>query len=54
MGPSKYNVPDEKAEPSMRPQNEDGDPHWDSGRFNRITIFNIHDMLLLRMVNGLS
>lgn len=50
MGPSKYNVPDEKAEPSARPQTEDGDSHCDSGRFNEITVFIIFDVLLLRMV----
>lgn len=54
MGPSKYNVPDEKAEPSTRPQNEDGNSYWDSGRFNRISVFNIYDVPLLRTVNGLS
>lgn len=53
MGPSKYNVPDKEAEPLTRPQDEDDDPHWDSGRINGIAIFNIYDMLLLRIINGL-
>lgn len=48
------NVPDEDAEPSTRPQNEDGDPHWDNGRFNGIAVFDVYDVLLLRTVNGLS
>lgn len=38
----------------MRPQNEDGNPHWDSDRFNKIAIFDIQNVLLLRTVIELS
>lgn len=54
QGPSKYNVPNEEAEPWTRPQNEDGDPHWDNGRFNGIAVFDVYDVLLLITRNGLS
>lgn len=54
QGPSKYNVPSEEAEPWTRPQNEDGDPHWDNGRFNGIAVFDVYDVLLLITRNGLS
>lgn len=54
QGPSKVNVPNEEAEPSTRPQNEDGDPHWDNGRFNGVAVFDVYDVLLLWTVNGVS
>lgn len=54
QGPSKLNVPNEAAEPWPRPQNEDGDPHWDNGRFNGIAVFDVYDVLLLMTRNGLS
>lgn len=55
LGPSTYNVPDETAEPSTRNQNEDGDPHWDNGRFNGISAFDVYDVLLIKTAgNGLS
>lgn len=55
LGPNKYNVPNETAEPYTRPQNEDGDPHWDNGRFNGISVFDVYEVLLIKTVgNGLS
>lgn len=54
VGPSKVNVPNEEAEPSTHPQAEDGDPHWDNGRFNGIAVFDVYDVLLLMSRNGIS
>jgi hypothetical protein len=53
-GPSEYNKPNEEAEPSTQPQREDGDPHWDNGRFNGIAVFDVYDVLLLMTRNGIS
>lgn len=54
LGPSKHNVPNEEAEPSTKPQKEDGDPHWDNGRFNGIAVFDVFDVLLLMTRDGVS
>lgn len=54
MGPSKVNVPNEEAEPYTQPQSEDGDPHWDKGRFNGIAVFDVYDVLVLVTKNGIS
>ncbi|GJN74266.1 hypothetical protein PCL_09135 [Purpureocillium lilacinum] len=55
LGPSKLIVPDETAEPSTRKsQNEEGDPHWDAGRFQGISVFDVYEVLLLRTADGLS
>lgn len=47
-------MPREAAEPSTRPQKEDGGPHWDNGRFNGIGVFDVYDVLLLMTVDGMS
>ncbi|GJC79125.1 hypothetical protein ColLi_01963 [Colletotrichum liriopes] len=54
-------VPDETVEPSadgmtgsMKKQNENGDPHWDMGRFGGITVWDVYDVLLLKTQNGVS
>ncbi|KAK6076903.1 hypothetical protein SCUP234_06972 [Seiridium cupressi] len=55
-GPSKLNVPgpQETVEPSTRPQNEDGDPHWDYARFNAMAICDVYDVLVLMTRKGMS
>ncbi|KZL71082.1 hypothetical protein CT0861_03011 [Colletotrichum tofieldiae] len=53
-GPSKVNVPNEAVEPQTGPQSENGDPHWDEGRFNGVGIFDVYDVLLLRKREGVS
>ncbi|GJD00435.1 Tol protein-like protein [Colletotrichum higginsianum IMI 349063] len=46
---------DETTEPSTRPQNEDGDPHWDEQRFGGTAVLDVYDVLLLMTSsNGLS
>ncbi|ETS78056.1 hypothetical protein PFICI_10118 [Pestalotiopsis fici W106-1] len=53
-GPSTVIVPREEAEPYSRPRNEDGDPHWDHGRFNGVGVFDVYEVLLLMTRNGIS
>ncbi|KAF5364936.1 hypothetical protein D9758_008086 [Tetrapyrgos nigripes] len=53
-GPSKVNVPKETAEPGSGAQNENGDPHWDQGRFNGLAVFDVYNVLLLRTRSGIS
>lgn len=54
MGPSGINIPSEEAEPCALPQGEDGDPHWDKGRFGGIGVFDVYDVLVLVTKNGVS
>ncbi|KAK2044756.1 HET-domain-containing protein [Colletotrichum somersetense] len=53
-GPSKTIVPDETAKPRAGSNNENGDPHWDEGRFKAAGIFDVYDVLLLRKRGEIS
>ncbi|KAK1976943.1 heterokaryon incompatibility protein-domain-containing protein [Colletotrichum cereale] len=53
-GPSKTDVPNETVEPQTGSKNENGDPHWDEGRFGGVGIFDVYDVLLLRKREGIS
>ncbi|KAK0704902.1 hypothetical protein B0H67DRAFT_557615 [Lasiosphaeris hirsuta] len=46
-------LPDWEKEPITDPQNENGDPHWDEGRFGDIAVFDIYNVLLLRRIGGM-
>ncbi|KAG6358334.1 hypothetical protein INS49_014218 [Diaporthe citri] len=47
-------APDEDVEPSTRPQRENGDPHWDTGRLGGVGICDVYDVLLLMTMDGIS
>ncbi|PKY09418.1 HET-domain-containing protein [Aspergillus campestris IBT 28561] len=46
-----YDAPDPTAPPDVLPKSENGDPHWDEGRFPTAMAFPIYNVLLLR-ANG--
>lgn len=54
LGLSNADAPNEAAEPSTWPRSEDGDPHWDTGRFNGIAAFDVYEVLLLMKSHGRS
>ncbi|KAK1589881.1 uncharacterized protein LY79DRAFT_516979 [Colletotrichum navitas] len=52
---TRTSVPNETAEPrTAPPDNENGDPHWDEGRFNGVGVIDVYDVLLLRDRDGVS
>ncbi|PLB34247.1 HET-domain-containing protein [Aspergillus candidus] len=46
-----YDAPDPTAPPDALPKSENGDPHWDEGRFSTSMAFPMYNVLLLR-ANG--
>ena len=45
-------VPDWEAAPEDGAVREDGDPHWDEGRFGEIKFFDVYNVLLVRRGQG--
>ncbi|PLN79936.1 heterokaryon incompatibility protein-domain-containing protein [Aspergillus taichungensis] len=43
-----YDAPDPTARRDILPKSENGDPHWDEGRFETCMVFPIYNVLLLR------
>lgn len=49
-----YSAPDGDALPDMTPREEDGNPHWDEGRFSSRVMYPVYNVLLLRRDGGFS
>jgi hypothetical protein len=45
-------IPDWETAPDGGKVKEDGDPHWDEGRFGEVTFFDVYNVLLVRREKG--